>query len=178
MTQLMPGNKYTSKTVAASLVEVLVALAIVATTMVVATQLTVQALIRIKQDEIHDYVTGIVIQSLELVKSPSALKLTTLTGDKSAIQGSYRIVTGTTGNELVQDTTNIAAISSCSDGSVYLVADTTNSALVQDVCIQVVLRTDNLVNTSITEVEVRAVYQIQAQTTAITLKGYRVAPFL
>jgi type II secretory pathway pseudopilin PulG len=71
-------NKQKKFKVATSLVEVLVVLAIISTTLISVTLLVVRAMESIKKDEIADDATGNLIKALEIVKAPSAIKVDNL----------------------------------------------------------------------------------------------------
>ncbi len=75
---------------AATLAEVLVVLAIAATTLVSIAQITVQLLITVKNNEIVDYTTGISIQALEVAKNAEDI-IVTAPVQFSRVEGSYSI---------------------------------------------------------------------------------------
>jgi|GEM_PF-6458547 len=67
--------KFNKKLFATGLVEVIVVLAILATTMVSIVIVTTRGLRQVKRDEIEDRAVGLQLRSLELAKSPATLTL-------------------------------------------------------------------------------------------------------
>ncbi|MDQ6985162.1 MAG: hypothetical protein Q9M91_01285 [Candidatus Dojkabacteria bacterium] len=70
--------KVASKRKASSLVEVLIVLGIISTTLVVAVNLVISSLYRVKQNEIEDVSNKSLIKALEIVKAPSTVLVTQL----------------------------------------------------------------------------------------------------
>lgn len=114
-----------------SLAEVVVSLGVTATVMVIAISLTSQSLRLAKENEIENTANEILVQSLELAKSPVPLNISSsVTGQNaaSALAGSYRIAKTNNpgaGNESVgvsflqptNASTNEITAGSCTQGS-------------------------------------------------------------
>jgi len=113
-----------------SLAEVVVSLGVTATVMVVAISLTGQSLRLTKENEVENTANEILIQSLEFIKSPVAINISSsVTGQnaQSSLTGSYTIATSTSlggatnGNEV---------------GTTYLKSSTASTAeMTQNSCI-------------------------------------------
>jgi len=78
---------------ALGLVEVLIVLAIVGVTMVAAMQLTTGAFRSIRDNEITDLASGIILQGMEIAKSPQGVSLTSPGGTIFDPEGSYSLDT-------------------------------------------------------------------------------------
>ena len=63
--------KHTVKLKAATLIEVLIVLGVISTTMIVAVSLIINSLYELRNNETQDAANGIMIQALEIAKSPT-----------------------------------------------------------------------------------------------------------
>ncbi len=158
---------------ATSLVEVLVVLAIVASTMIAATQLSVRALIDIKQNELLDYANSVMLKALEVAKSPADVNVTHL-----AVAGSY---TGSYSSSLLsgkpvlyQQSPTIVAMGSCSTSSVYYTPLTGVTGITPPLaCMQVQIQPKTGLNSTYYEITVTITYRLSDQTVTDSIVGYR-----
>lgn len=124
----MHYNKYKG----GSLIEVLVILAITAVSMVGIAGVNNRTLIAIKDNETLDNANGVMVQALEVAKSPARLPISGLTG-----VGRYSLdYTTNSLNRLADGEPDLTATSDCSVGSPYYVsiADPDDSG--RNICLQ------------------------------------------
>jgi hypothetical protein len=180
----MRFNKYFKKKLSAvSLAEVLVVLAITAVTLVSISQLTVQLLVTIKNDEVLDYTTGISIQALEIAKSAEAINLVSdtpiaspagfYTIDFDSVPATLRRVSALGGG------TTSESISDCNIGSEYYVRVDVPEAGVQPVvCMQIILTEEqDSLRQSYYLIEAVSVTKLGDEVRINRLKGYRRGEF-
>lgn len=128
----MPFNKHYK---AGSLIEVLVILAITAVSMVGIASVNNRTLIAIKDNETLDTANGIMVQALEVAKSPVRLPVTGLTGS-----GRYALDPNT--NSLLKrpdGDADLSLVSECIPGSPYYVAINDADDTGRNICLQLVI---------------------------------------
>jgi hypothetical protein len=164
---------------AVGLVEVLIVLALVATTMVAATQVTVQALIKIKEDEINDYVNGLMVRTLEAAKSPQTLTINNQLTGLDDFEGSYTLQVTDDGNPpaFTQEAIELTPIpeGGCSISSPYSVTiPNLGNFTPPPVCLQaIVAELEGIDVSSIFQITVRAVYNLSSGPVEREVVGYR-----
>ncbi len=167
-----------------SLVEVLVVLGLVATTMVAATQITVSALIKIKQNEIDDYVNGLMVKVLEAAKSPQPLTIDNGASGLATFQGSYILVIpeATATQPTVSPSFKQQSLTpdpiqptTCNSSSPnYVSIPNLGTYVPPAVCIQaLVVQLTGINATPIYQITVRAVYNLSSGPVSRELLGYR-----
>lgn len=158
------------------LIEVLVVLAIVATSMLAATQITFDGLRSIKLDEVVDYVNGSMLQALEIAKSPTSVEVVGTTAPAN-FDGSYRLQITPDGkgamNRVTTATTPLT-LANCSSSSPYFV-NVQESNAVQNplVCLQLVVTQKQNLGLNYYEVRSRIVYNLAGLTVEKEIVGYR-----
>jgi len=165
---------------AVGLVEVLIVLALVATTMVAATQVTVQSLIKIKEDEVNDYVNGLMIRVLEAAKSPQTLTIDNQLTGLSDFEGSYVLTIpdeGTSTPAFTQEAIELTPIpeGSCTTSSPYSVTiPNLGNFTPPPVCLQaIVTELDGIDINPIFQITVRSVYSLSSGPVVRDIIGYR-----
>ncbi len=132
---------------ATSLVEVLIVLAIISSTILGSMLLVSNSFVVVRQNQTEDYVNGLVVNAMEIVKSPSNVSVTdnsfTLTQNSTPVFFKLTRVNGSAYLEKTQDT----QITSCTVGSQYIISSTTLSnetnvtgvtgAATPNVCLQI-----------------------------------------
>jgi hypothetical protein len=158
---------------ATSLVEVLVVLAIVASTMVAATQLSVRALIDIKQNEIEDYANSVMLKALEVAKSPSDINVTHLV-TAGNYTGSYSSSLLNGKPVLYQQSPTIVGMGTCTSGSVYYTPLTGVTGVTPPLaCLQVQIQPKTGLNSTYYEITSTISFQLSDQMVTKTIVGYR-----
>lgn len=161
---------------AVSLVEVVVVLGIIATTLVSAAQLSVRMTRTIKDNEISDFTNGVVLQALEIAKSPAAVKLASAAGGGSST-GSYRLDRSGAQAVLWRESQTVNRITNCTSASPYRVqiADGSQQLLGEAlVCLQILIQPrQGAVRQSYFEIEAISVYQLSDQIVVNSGLGYR-----
>jgi prepilin-type N-terminal cleavage/methylation domain-containing protein len=160
-----------------SLVEVLVVLAIVAATMVSAMRLSVTSLAQVKNNEIIDYATGIMLKALEVAKSPNTIKITS-EGNLADYDGSYSLQTSGNDVALYRRNDYVEQINSCDrDSAYYMSVDLGGAATPPIVCMQLNVQEKTGLSGQYYELEARMVYIIDNETTTKSVIGYRISDF-
>jgi hypothetical protein len=182
---------------ATSLVEVLVVMGIIATTIVGSMVLVASSLVTVRNNQAEDYVNGLMINALEIIKSPSNV----FVNDDTFIQGgtapAYFKLTHN-GTNAVLERTFDGSITDCNEQSQYLVTSTlattgetrtsptgepgTPSNTTNDVplgnpvvCLQVQI---NPQGDRVTyEVIIKSIYKIQNDTFTSTVRSQRYETF-
>lgn len=158
---------------AASLVEVLVVLAIVATTMVAATQITVQAMISIKNNEIVDTATGVMVQAMEIAKSPDSVKVRSAAGLVTNFKGSYYLATDATGSALWKVTDLLTPINTCDAASQYFVRIDVGDRVPPKVCLQLIIEPQVISGTTVFAIQANLVYELTGKVESLSINGFR-----
>lgn len=157
------------------LVEVLVVLALVATTMVAAAQLSVNALRSIKNNEVKDYATGLLVQALEVAKSPDDINIYT-TSALASYNGTYSLERGPTGTGYVlsYSSPSTTQISSCASDSIYAIDISAQfNVPVPKVCLQVVITANQGLAGNYYQISATTIYTLEGETIRETVIGYR-----
>jgi hypothetical protein len=168
---------------AVSLVEVLVVLAIAATTLVTISQLTVQMLVTIKNDEINDYTTGVALQALEIVKTADDLVFTRPDAGQSGIYGAYRLDLVASPPTLTMVTATatstsggVPPIQECTAGSAYYVSIDAQAVggLSPLICMQVIVKSaTNTIRQEYLQMDIVTVTKLGERTKVDIISGYR-----
>lgn len=164
--------------------EVLVVLAITATTLITIAQLTVQLLVTVKNNEIFDYTTGISIQALEVAKSPDDVILTSAQPIFS-IEGNYSIDLESTPAKLYKQSDIVGAgggkITECNTGSPYFIAVDLAEAIGganPNVCMQIIVRdATSRLNQNYFEIEAVTIAELGTDKRVNNIIGYRRGEF-
>lgn len=126
---------------ALSLVEMLVVLLIMSTTILTALGLTLRSGLEIKENEVRDTVNGIIININESMKSPGSITLNNFTPAQfvAGVDYGFRVNSNGATYELtyVQGSTNLT---SCDAQSAYKYTVSISQSTIQDVCILVKIR--------------------------------------
>lgn len=180
----------TKKLSALGLVEVLVVLAIVGLTMVGSMQLTTGAFRSIRENEITDMANGIMVQSLEIIKSPQPILILDELGTelRANFGGSFAIDLLSSPPSLKRVgsvSSQPELITSCAPESSFFATrvleqqqqqDGREGLAIPDVCLQVTLQPISG-NPDALQVTSRVVYNSRQGTTVNTLYGFRSAAF-
>lgn len=138
--QLYKGRQYHGF----GLLEVLIVLAIVASTMVAATQISLEGYKAIKVNELTDYSNSVLLQALELVKAPGSINISAAT-QPNGFNGSYKLRTpsGTSGRvtlDRISSSLTAIGVEQCSDTSPYYTATSDDSPLPDPLlCTQIIV---------------------------------------
>lgn len=174
--------KYSSgnKKAGFGLIEILIVLAIIATTMLAATQISLNGIRAIKLDEVVDFANGMLLQGLELAKSPSTVRVFTLSG-ASNLNGSYRLQTasnGTTELRMVTTTQTPLTLAQCTSSSAYFVNITGATGVTNpQVCLQLMITARTNLGVNYYEIRTRLVYNLGGQTLEREIYAYRRGAF-
>lgn len=126
---------------ALSLVEMLVVLLIMSTTILTALGLILRSSLEIKENEVRDTVNGIILNINESMKSPGALQLNNFTPNEFVAGVDYGFSVNSVGStyELtyVQGSTTLT---SCDPQSTYKYTVAISQSTIQDVCILVTIK--------------------------------------
>ncbi|MCA9379036.1 hypothetical protein KC640_01275 [Candidatus Dojkabacteria bacterium] len=171
----MNGKKL-AKIPAFGLMEVMIVLAIVAATMVAAMQVSIQSLRVIKQNEIGDYANSVMVQALELAKSPSNVQVSA-TGQVTDFQGTYQLQINSAGGAVlwkVGDNVTPITNTGCTNASPYFV-DISNINPVGSpvVCLQLIVRNISGISGAAYEITSHLIYTLQNEQIERSIIGYR-----
>jgi type II secretory pathway pseudopilin PulG len=174
-------NKQKKFKVATSLVEVLVVLAIISTTLISVTLLVVRAMESIKKDEIADDAMGNLIKALEIVKAPSVIKVDnvqTLVAFNTSNNFSLESTTGV--YFLKYRSESALTLNNCDANSPYFLSRTLGGTIkdksVQ--CLQLVIIPRNLGGGKVYyEINSILVYKSLNEFKMTSLKAYRYGEF-
>lgn len=176
----MSKRSFKLKFSAVGLVEVLIVLALVATTMVAATQVTVQSLIKIKEDEVNDYVNGLMVRALEAAKSPQILTINNDLTGLTDFEGSYTLLVPSEGADTPSFTQEAIELTplpegSCTTNSPYSVTiPNLGNFTPPPVCLQVIVaELEGIDVNSIFQITVRSVYTLSSGPVVREVLGYR-----
>lgn len=177
-------SKEKQKLNAATLAEVLVVLAISATTLITIAQLTVQLLVTVKNNEIFDYTTGIAIQALEVAKSPDDIILTSAQPIFN-VEGNYSIDLESNPARLYKQSDIVGAaegkITECAADSPYFIEVDIAEAIGganPNVCMQVIIKDGtNRLNQDYYEIETVTIAQLGTEKRVNNIIGYRRGEF-
>jgi uncharacterized membrane protein YgcG len=158
-----------------SLVEVLAVLALTGVVMIAFGQMLVRLTTQISRNEISDYANGIMLQAMEIAKSPTNLVINDTPAPPANFQGSYALDFDSTPNRLKLVTGTISQISTCTAGSSYQIAVEVNLPVCVQIIVQPGTSTGGKQYFQITTV---VVYTQNGQPTVLTLSGYRHANFV
>lgn len=174
---------------AASLVEILVVLAIVASSMVAVANVNIQAQISLKDNEIIDAANGVMIQALEVAKSPSQVSVVDPAGNliPGNIQGYYSLDLNSGSSQgvvLRKQTFSNTKITNCNSTSPYLVDWTTNGVgatstsldpNVNNICVQVIITEEQrpLIVDTYYKIESIVIFNISDGQESNSIIGYR-----
>lgn len=169
-----------NKNLAFGLIEVLIVLAIVATTMLAATQITLNGMRAIKLDEIVDFANGIMVQGLEIAKSPTTVEVVVSTVPAN-YNGSYRLQTNADGSSvlrLIDSSQTPITLAQCTSASNYFIR-IENATGVQNpqVCLQMIVTQRQSLGLNYYEVRSRLVYNVGGQTVERDIYSYRRGSF-
>jgi type II secretory pathway pseudopilin PulG len=173
---------------AVSLVEVLVVLALVATSMVGVAGINVRAQLAVKDNETLDLGNGAMLQALELAKSPAGLELITATGGRftGAPAGNYSIDNNNR-NSLVRRADSdrpLSATAPCDSNSTYYVTPVIanrapGSGKSPDICLQIIITAVRrpLSSDSYFEIRSTVLFELSSGPVVNQLIAYRREPF-
>lgn len=174
------------KKTAASLVEVLVVLAIIAVSMVFVAEMNVRALLIIRDNEIADTANGLLIKVLELAKSPTDVPAVDINGSPvSVFEGLYSVDNVATVNSeaavLIKQAVTGEGITTCTPDSAYWVDLSDYAAEVPsgEICMQVMVSevAREISEQTVFLLEVKTVYNLSDGTYSNSLTGYRRGEF-
>lgn len=177
--------KFSRKFRAATLAEVLVVLAIAATTLVTIAQITVQLLVTVKNNEVIDYTTGIAIQALEIAKNAEDI-IVTSSVDFSRVDGSYSIDLDANPAVLTRKDGQTGfgsdSITDCTVGSPYYIdvdiAGQVTGGTNPNVCLQILItQATSTVDQQYYQVEAVTVTVLGNETIVDSIVGYRRGDF-
>lgn len=168
-------RKFFGKLSALGLVEVLVVLAIVGTTMVAAMQLATNSFVSIRDNQITDVATGILIQGLEIAKSPQDVRLTNEFGGVLDVEGSYWVNLTANPPVLWQESRSITdVITGCEKDSTYFMEINENVlGVTPQVCLQIIIEEGDNRGTVFYKVTSRVHYLTSRGGFTRTIQGYR-----
>jgi type II secretory pathway pseudopilin PulG len=141
-------NKLKLKTLkAATLTEVLIVLGIISTTMIVAVSLIVNSLYELRNNETEDAANGIMIQALEIAKSPSDVVLSDATLLSASFDSTHYYSLSSENDQNFLQLQNQNQMVDCSTNSVYRIQDVSavaNTAQQEvlanvDICLQLII---------------------------------------
>lgn len=134
-------SEYRNHKKALSLVEMLVVLLIMSTTILTALGLILRSSLEIKENEVRDSVNGIILNINESMKSPSAISLNNFTPNQfvAGVEYGFRVNPDGANYELtyVQGSTSLT---SCDSQSTYRYTINVSQSTIQDICILVTIR--------------------------------------
>jgi type II secretory pathway pseudopilin PulG len=159
---------------ALSLVEVLVVLGLVSVSMVGIAGINVRSQIAVKDNELIDAANGIMLQALELAKSPTQLKISS-TDNTTNINGTYAIDKTQPDTLLERPSSDaiLTSTSTCNTASPYFVSvSSTNPPLI---CLQITFERKQrpLVNDNYYEVTSRVLFKLSRGPVLNQLVAYR-----
>lgn len=157
------------------LLEVLIVLAIAATTMIAATQIALNGYRAIKVNEILDYANGLMLQALEIAKSPTDVEVVGVSQPPN-FNASYRLSANASGKSVMSVvSTNIVNITptDCSTSSPYFVNVNVPNVNEPLVCLQLVVTQRTNFGVIYYEIRSRMVYNLDGQANTQELIGYR-----
>lgn len=162
-----------------SLVEVMIVLGIVSTTLVASVSIIAKSLIEVRVNEIEDSVNTALIQTMEIVKSPQDIAVTgdpRLTSYGSA--NYFKLNTNGNSNVLVYDAANQTEISNCDAnsyyGSEYLITSGIESF---NLCLQVIVTPINNNGSIYYNIEAKAIFDLPSGEEVNSYKGLRFSTF-
>lgn len=166
-----------SKHTALGLIEVLIVLGIIGTAVIGISQLAITSYLDIRDDELGEYATGIMIQGLEVSKSASGIPIDQHPTPTNPI-GSYSVVSDGSGYGLQFEQLGTDLITSCDLNSEYLVSinTVTNPSLTTAtplVCAQIVVKPNSTLDQTGFEIVSNSVYVARNTTYQQTAKSYR-----
>jgi len=118
---------------ATSLVEVLIVLAIISSTILGSMLLVSNSFVVVRQDQTQDYVNGLVVNAMEIVKSPSNIFVSndTFTQTQNSTPVFFKLSKATGGGAFL-DKTDDTQISTCTETSQYIINETTLATIRTD----------------------------------------------
>ncbi len=158
------------------LLEIIIVLAIVAITMIAATQAALVAQRAIKKNEIGDLANGLMIQALEVAKSPTDVRLANVSLPN--VDGSYAMdsLSGLPSMRKVADVSTPITPGQCTSASPYsqeLGAEWGGSSPL--ICLQVVVREISNLGLNVFEITAHVLYKLEGEADFVekSIIGYR-----
>lgn len=170
-----------------SLIEVLVVLGIISSTMLVSVNVIIQNVAQLRVNELEDAANGVMIQGLEIAKSPADVVTNSeLLPDKETVANSSIPLFFTldrSGNQnILNEIVNGSVITECNDGSPYLVEIESDNENLNgfNTCLQIEIEAGE--NSASGEyyylIKSRVIYQVPGDVNANTVAGYRFEEFI
>lgn len=158
---------------ALGLIEVLIVLGIIGTAVIGISRLAITSLLDIRDDELAEYASGVMVQGLEISKSAQGIPISQLPNAANPI-GSYSLVNSESGYSLKYQLSTTELIIACDRNSPYLMVPTGLSVeTVPNVCAQVVVRGNSAIDRIGFEIVSNIVYEARGETRSQTAKSYR-----
>lgn len=167
---------------ASSLIEVLVVMAIIGTTIISAMSLAANSLINVRNNELEQYANTILIKTVEKLKSPTDIRVSGVDLTRSQTgQTYYYKLTETSGVLLLeQDIFQTRLPDTCASGTAYYFQPSTipEDSFTTPVCIQVRIKPSvTTQGRRFYEIFSTIVYPIGPDTTVSTMKVFRYTDF-
>jgi competence protein ComGC len=162
---------------AASLTEVMIVLGIISTTLVTSVNILISSLIKFQINEIEDTANTIMLEALEIAKSPSSILVSENVTSTNTEQY-YSLLKEDGRNILAKEFDELG--SRCSKDSIYfldqIITDTSRELVI---CLQIKITPNiGLTNKQFYEVESKIIYNLPGQRVGSnTIKGYRYEEF-
>ncbi|MBL8014840.1 MAG: prepilin-type N-terminal cleavage/methylation domain-containing protein [Candidatus Doudnabacteria bacterium] len=157
------------------LLEVLIVLAIAATTMLAATQIALDGFRSIKLNEVLDYANGLMLQALEIAKSPTDVEIVAGT-QPTNFEASYRLTTNSAGKavmSVVTTSTTPLTVANCSTSSPYFVDANIPNITDPIICLQLTVTQRTNFGQVYYEIRSRLVYNLNGSQNERQIIGYR-----
>ena len=163
---------------AASLAEVMIVLGIISTTLVASVSILINSLSRTKVNEIEDAANAVMIQALEVAKSPAqnvSVSSTSFAPNQRGEVYSFKLNKSIDGENVLEEIRQ-PSTEGCNSQSPYYVTPDNRTDVTQeiDLCLQITV--ENISN-QVYEIVSTVTYQIPNEEKQNTIKGYRYGEF-
>ncbi len=159
-----------------SLVEVLIVLGIISTALVASVSVIVNSLIKVRVNEIEDSANSLLIQSMEIAKTPNTVVVNDGAINNNSVGTAYYFTLQNASNQntLQRVTSSTTLINSCPANSPYNANNFLGTNVDYNICIQlqIIYRGNEQY-----EINSRVVYDINGRVSLNTIQGFRYTPF-
>jgi|SRR5690606_5282061 len=170
----MQVSKKIKKPKGLSLVEILIVLIIISTTVISAMSLIINSFIEIKENEVQDTANGILLSATEALKSPGVIQISGLSsGILSRTTGDFFSVTPNDSGFVLTYVPGGESINECDSDSRYLFNLRENQQTIDQACLQVKIIDRSGLGITKYEIEAKVVYNFSGKTETNSIKAFR-----
>lgn len=166
---------------ASSLAEVLIVLGIISTTIIASTSLVINSLVTVRENEISDAANGLLVQTVEIIKSPSNIYVSDNIFTSGSVGQTYyfRLKEGSNSSaSFLEYISGGSPINTCTASSPYYKSLNLNNNTSVNSCLQIQIKPVKA-NTKVNyEITALIVYNIRSDTQIRYLRAYRTESFI